>query len=700
MKKKILMMMCAGIGLVSCGGNEQKENPLLQEFNTPFQTPPFNEIELTNFKPAFEKAISENTKEINAIVSTKEAPTFENTIVALNNSGKMLDRIERVFSTLKANMSNDELMDISKEITPILTSHYDNISMNDELFGRIKTVYDNRNDLNLDALSIRTIEKYYNSYKRKGAGLNSEQKEELKKLNSKLAMLSLTFGENLLKDTKAYKLIIENEEDLEGLPESVCKSSAEDAKSADLDGKWLFTVDKPSMLPFLQYSSKRELRKDIYNAYYNRGINDNNNNNTQAVNEIINLNIRKANLLGFNSYASYLIDNNMAKTPEKVYELMLELWRPALKQAKKELIDLQKLASKDNVTIEAWDWWYYAEKLRSEKYNFDEEEMRPYLSVDNVRDGMFYVANKLYGITLERRSDIQTYHEDVETYEVKESDGSHLGILYLDYFPRESKEGGAWCEEIRPYDWNGEDEIFPLVTITGNFSKPVGDKPALLSFDDTETMFHEFGHALHSLFSRGKYSKVCGTIPLDMVELPSQVMENWASEPEVMKVYALNYKTGEVMPDDMIAKIGEITKFNQGWATTEHVAAALLDMDWYTREKAEENIDVLAFEKSCMEKYGLIKEINPRYRTTFFKHIFCDGYSAGYYVYTWAALLDSDAFSAFKESGDIFNPEIAKKFRKNVLSEGGYDEGMVQYLKFRGEEPSVKPLMRKRGFIK
>ena len=700
MKKKILMMMCAGIGLVSCGGNEQKENPLLQEFNTPFQTPPFNEIELTNFKPAFEKGIAENTKEIEAIVSTKEAPTFENTIVALNNSGKMLDRTERIFSTLKANMSNEELMNISKEVTPILTSHYDNISMNDELFGRIKTVYDNRNNLNLDALSIRTIEKYYNSYKRKGAGLNNEQKEELKKINSKLAMLSLTFGENLLKDTKAYKLIIENEDDLAGLPESVCKSSAEDAENAGLEGKWLFTVDKPSMLPFLQYSSKRELRKEIYNAYYNRGINDNENNNTQAVNEIINLNIRKANLLGFNSYASYLIDNNMAKTPEKVYELMLQLWRPALKQAKKELINLQKLASKDGITIEAWDWWYYAEKLRSEKYNFDEEEMRPYLSVDNVRDGMFYVANKLYGITLERRTDIQTYHKDVETYEVKESDGSHLGILYLDYFPRESKEGGAWCEEIRPYDWNGGDEIFPLVTITGNFSKPVGDKPALLSFDDTETMFHEFGHALHSLFSRGKYAKVCGTIPLDMVELPSQVMENWASEPEVMKVYALNYKTGEVMPDDMIAKIGEITKFNQGWATTEHVAAALLDMDWYTREKTEENIDVLAFEKSCMDKYGLIKEIKPRYRTTFFKHIFCDGYSAGYYVYTWAALLDSDAFSAFKESGDIFNPEIASKFRKNVLSEGGYDEGMVQYLKFRGEEPSVKPLMRKRGFIK
>lgn len=702
MKRKFLLLMCAGIGVVSCCKTTNlSENPLLKSFDTPFQTPPFDEIKLEHFKPAFVEAMKVHNLEIDSIVSNPDTPTFENTILPLNNSGKLLDRTGRIFSIMKANMSNDSLMAVSKEITPLLSAHYDGVNMNEKLFSRIKTVYETRDNLAADSLARRTVEKYYDGYVRSGASLTPEQKKEMMEINSAMAMASLTFGENLLKDTKNFKLVIDKKEDLAGLPEGVVAAAAGDAKAAGMDGKWVFTVDKPSMLPFLTYSDKRDLREKLYNAYYNRGGNGNENDNRVVANEMLNLSLRKANLLGFNSYADYVIAKNMAKEPKNVYELMLQLWKPALAQAKTELKDLQQLADKEGkgIQVEAWDWWYYSDKLRKEKFDIDEEAIKPYLSVEKVRDGMFYMADKLYGVKLEKRTDIQTYHPDVEVYEVKETDGKHLAILYLDYFPRESKEGGAWCEELRSYDYNNGDEILPLVTISGNFTKPVGDQPALLSWDDTETMFHEFGHALHSFFSRGKYGKVSGTIPMDMVELPSQIMENWASEPEVMRVYAKHYATGEVMPDELIAKINASSKFNQGWATTEHVAAALLDLDHYTRTALDTTVDVVAFEKAAMDKYGLIKQIYPRYRTTFYKHIFYDGYSSGYYVYTWAAVLDSDAFAAFKESGDIYNPEVASKFRKYVLEEGGYDEGMVQYEKFRGKEPSVVPLMQKRGFV-
>ncbi|MEG2281916.1 MAG: M3 family metallopeptidase, partial [Rikenellaceae bacterium] len=658
-------------------------------------------IKLSHFTPAFVESMKIHKLEIDSIVNNTEAPTFENTILPLNNSGKLLDRTSRIFSILKANMSNDSLMAISKEITPLLSAHYDEINLNEKLFSKIKTVYDSRDSLT-DSLARRTVEKYYDEYVRSGANLNDEQKKEMMKINSDMAMASLAFGENLLKDTKDFKLIIDNKKDLAGLPEGVVAAAAGDAKAAGLGGKWIFTVDKPSMLPFLTYSDKRDLREKIYKAYYNRGGNGNANDNRVVANKILNLSLAKAKLLGFKSYAEYVISENMAKDPKNVYKLMLELWKPALAQAKTELKELQTLADKEGkgVKVEAWDWWYYSEKLRKEKFDIDEETIKPYLSVDKVRDGMFYVSNKLYGIKLEKRNDIQVYHPDVEVYEVKGSDGKHLAIIYLDYFPRESKEGGAWCEELRSYDYNNGKEILPLITISGNFTKPVDGKPALLSWDDTETMFHEYGHALHSIFSRGRYGKVSGTIPMDMVELPSQIMENWASEPEVMRIYAKNYLTGEVIPDALIAKINASSKFNQGWATTEHVAAALLDLDHYTRTEIDTTIDVVAFEKASMEKYGLIKQIYPRYRTTFYKHIFYDGYSSGYYVYTWAAVLDSDAFEAFKEAGDIYSPEVAAKFRKYILAEGGQDEGMVQYEKFRGKAPSVVPLMRKRGFVK
>ena len=695
MRKNILILMCAGMGLAAC----TDKNPLLEQWNTPFETPPFDKIELRHFKPAFEEAIRVNNEEIRAITENPEVPTFENTIVALDNSGRLLSRVNAVFGALKANMADDKVQALSRDITPILTSHRGEINMNERLFARIKDLYGRKDSLGLDPLQMRTLEKYYDRYVRQGAALDREQKEELKRINNELAMANLRFNENLLKETNNYMLVIDDEADLAGLPESVVAAAAHDASNAGMEGKWVFTTHKPSMLPFLQYADNRELRRQLYNAYYHRGDNGNEYDNKHAVNDIIGLSLRKAKLLGYETYSDYMVSNNMAGDPENVYELLGKLWNPALATAKNELRELQRVADREGkgVEVKGWDWWYYAEKLRKEKFDFDEQELRPYLKLENVRDGLFRVANKLYGITLEKRTDIPVYQDDMETYEVKDANGDHLAVLYLDYFPRPVKEQGAWCSGLRGYRWNGGDEVYPLVTISTNFTKPVGDQPALLSWDEAETLFHEFGHALQSFFSRGKYGMVEGNIPRDMIELPSQIMENWIAQPEVLRDFARHYATGEIIPDELIDKMHAAGRFNKGWATTEHVAAALLDMDWYTRRETGD-VDVDAFEKNAMEKYGLIEEIYPRYRTTFFAHIFGGGYASGYYVYKWAEVLDADAFQAFVETGDIFDPQTAERFRKYILEEGGYDDGMVQYVKFRGKEPSVEPLMRKYGF--
>ena len=510
--------------------------------------------------------------------------------------------------------------------------------------------------------------------------------------------MSLQFGDNLLKETNAFTLVVDNENDLAGLPETAIAAAAAEAKNRGMEGKWVFTVQKPSMLPFLTYAKNRDLREKLYKGYYMRGNNNNANDNKAVLAKMVNLRTEKAKLLGFDTYADYVIDVNMAKTPKEVYDFLGRVWTPALKVAKQELAEMQAIANKEGLKakLESWDWWYYAEKLRKQKYDLDESEMAPYLKLENVRDGMFQVANKLYGITLEKRTDIPLYQSEVETYEVKDVDGSSLGILYLDYFTRASKSAGAWMTEFRHYTKVDGKEEMPLVSVVYNFSPAVGDAPVLLSWDDTETMFHEFGHALHGFFIRGDYKRIAGTIPQDMIELPSQVMENWASEPEVLKMYAKHYQTGEPMPDVLIQKIQESGHFNQGFATVEYIAASLLDMDWYSQSEVKD-FDVNAFEKASMDKYGLIKEILPRYRSTYFSHIFDGGYCAGYYVYLWAEVLDADAFQAFKSSGDIYNKDLAAKFRKYVLSEGGYDDPMKQYIKFRGQHPTEDPLLMKRG---
>lgn len=699
MKNLSLILVLVTMVAISCTNQQgtEKSNPFLAEFDTPFQVPPFDKIDTTHFIPAFKAGIEQEKAEIDAIITNPEEPTFENTIVAFDQAGEILRRT-RVFYTLNGANTNPTLQKIARELSPLMSAHNNEINMNQQLFKRIKAVYDKREELGLDAEQLRVVEKYYEDFERNGAALPEDQREELKKINEELSMLSLRFGENELAETNDFKLIIDNEEDLVGLPDGVIAGAAEAAKENGMEGKWVFTLHKPSWIPFITYSPKRELREKIYKAMYNRGNNDNDHDNKDIIKKTIKLRDRKAELLGFDNYAEYVIANNMAKTPENVYDFLHKVWEPALEVAKSERNAMQKIIDKEggNFDLESWDWWYYAEKLRKQKYDLDEEELKPYFSLDNVREGIFHVSNKLYGLQFEERTDIPVYHEEVKAYEVKEADGSHLAILYIDSHPRPGKGGGAWCGAMRSGAYVDGEKVYPVVYIVTNFTRPTGDKPALLTFDETLTFFHEFGHALHNFFADGHYRRTSRNVPRDFVELPSQIMEHWASEPEVLKAYAKHYETGEAIPDELIEKIKNSGHFNQGFTTVEYVAAALLDMDWHTTENTDQ-IDVNKFEKNAMDNIGLIDEIIPRYKSTYFGHIFDGGYSAGYYVYLWAEQLDSDAFNAFKESGDLFNQELAAKFRKHCLAENHLGDGMDQYLKFRGKEPSIDALLENRG---
>ncbi len=702
MKKASFVLLIVSLAMVSTSCKNKKEdktsNPFFTKYDTPFEVPPFDKIDTTQYMPAFEEGMKQQNAEIDSIITNKEAATFENTILKYDKSGKLLTNVGNVFFNLLDANTNEQMQIIARTVNPLLSKHRDEIAMNEKLFTRVKAVYDKRNDSKLDSQQVRVVEKYYRDFVRLGANLAKDKQDTLKKVNSELSTLSLQFSENVLAETKAFQLVIDDKKDLDGLPQSSIDAAAEVAKEAKKDGKWIFTLDKPSLIPFLQYAKNRELREKIYKGYYMRGDNDNKNDNKKIIAKMTNLRQKKAELLGFKSYAAYVIDDNMAKTPEKVDEFLMKLWKSALPIAKNELKEMQKIVDKEkgNFKLQTWDWWFYAEKLRKEKYDLDETEIQPYLSLENVRTGMFYVATKLYGITFNKRTDLPVYQKDVETYEVKEADGKHLGILYLDYYPRESKRNGAWCTSFRNAGWENGKKVDPVVSIVCNFTKPSGDKPALLTWDETTTLFHEFGHGLHGLFTEGKYNRTAGSVPSDYVELPSQIMENWAGEPEVLKYYAKHYKTKEVMPEALISKIEKSSLFNQGFVTIEYLAASLLDLDFHNITKQTE-IDVDKFEKASMDKLGLIPEILPRYRSTYFSHIFSGGYSAGYYVYIWAAVLDADAFDAFKSSGDIYNKDLATKFRKYCLKESGDGEGMDQYKKFRGQEPSVNPLLIRRG---
>lgn len=703
--KQILFPLLALAILAFTGCQNQKKtmdtsNPFFTEYSTPFKVPPFDKIDTSHYLPAFIEGIRQHDQEIAAITDNTAPADFTNTVLAFDKSGKLLNRVSYVFYNLNGAHTNDQIQEIARKISPLMSKHQDDISMNPKLFERIKAVYESRLTSGLDDQQIRVVEKYYKDFERDGANLPADKQDELRKINEELAMLQVKFGENQLAEiNKNFKLVIEKEADLAGLPESVISAAAEAANSTGDNGKWVFTLAKPSLIPFLQYAKNRELREKLYRGYFMRGNNDNANDNKQIVKDMVRLRAEKANLLGFDTYASYVIDENMAKTPENVDNFLSELFKSALPVTKNDLAEMQKIADAEggNFKLQSWDWWFYAEKLRKQKYDLDENELRPYLKLENVRDGMFQVAQKLYGVTFEKVTNLPVYQKDVETFEVKEADGSHLGILYMDYFPRPEKSGGAWCTGFQSAGWENGKKIDPIVSIVCNFTPPSGNAPALLSWDETTTLFHEFGHGLHGLFTEGKYNRTAGNVPQDYVELPSQIMENWAGEPEVMRMYAKHYETGEVIPEPLINKLLNSSHFNQGFTTVEYIAASILDMDYHKLKAPVQIDDLVAFEKAAMDKIGLIPEILPRYRTTYFSHIFDGGYAAGYYVYLWAAVLDSDAFDYFKQSGDIFNPELAAAFRKHCLAENGNDEGMIQYKKFRRQDPSLEPLLKKRG---
>lgn len=705
MKTPILLFFaCVAMMLTSCKNPSKQvqkpENPFFAGFDTPFGVPAFDQIDTTDYLPAFQEGIKQQSAEIQAIVDNPAEADFANTILAFDKSGKMLNRVSKVFFNLSEANTNDQIQALANVVSPLLSKHGDDIAMNSKLFERIKKVYDKRKTSNLDAQQIRVVEKYFRDFERQGANLPKDKQDELRKINEQLGLLSIKFGDNVLAETnKNFKLTLDKKEDLVGLPDEVVTAAAEAAEAAGQKGKWVFTLAKPSWIPFLQNSPKRELREKIYRAYFMRGDNNNANDNKKVLADIVMLRAQKAKLLGYKSFADYVIDDNMAKTPANVDAFLNKLIGAAMPVAKQELAEMQAIADKEGAgfKLQSWDWWYYAEKLHKLKYDLNESEIKPYLSYDNVLQGLFSLANKLYGITFTELTNLPKYQKDVKTYEVKEADGKHLGIVYVDPYTRDVKKGGAWCTDFLSAGWENNQRVDPVISVVFNFPPPTGDTPSLLSWDDATTVFHEFGHALHGLFTQGKYSRTAGNVPTDYVELPSQVMENWAGQPEVLKMYAKHYKTGNVIPDSLIAKIQKSGLFNQGFETVEYLAAAILDMDYHELAAPAQVANVDGFEKSAMAKINLINEIIPRYRSTYFSHIFDGGYGAGYYVYIWAAVLDADAFDYFKQSGDIFNKGLAAKFRKFCLAESGDDEGMVQYKKFRGQDPSLDPLLKRRG---
>ena len=698
--------MAASLAVVlgACNSSKKSDvadvapNPFFTEYTTPFGVPPFDKIEVAHYKPAFEKGMEEQKKEIDAIVNNPEEPTFENTIVAFDRSGELLTKVMYAFSGQSSVNTTDEIQALEQELYPVLSAHSDDISLNPALFTRVKAVYDKQASMNLNKEQKKLLEETYKGFVRGGANLDADKQARLRELNEKISVLELTFGQNVLKETNAFKLVVDNKEDLAGLPESLIAAAAETAAADSMEGKWIFTLHNPSVMPFLQYADNRALREKIFKAYINRGNNSNGNDNKNVVKELVAARLDKAKLLGYEDFAAFVLDENMAKNEKNVYNLLDQIWTPALKKAKEELADINAEIKKEggNFEAEGWDWRYYADKARQAKFNMDENEVRPYLELNHVREGAFYVANKLYGITFTEIRDIPKPDPDAFAFECKDKDGSSLGVLYMDFYTRPGKGGGAWCGGYRDQSYKDGKKVLPVVTTVFNFSKPAAGQPALLSADEAETVFHEFGHALHGLFADVHYTGVAG-VPRDFVELPSQVMEHWVFEPEVLKVYAKHYQTGEVIPQELVDKIVKSSKYGQGFATVEYLAASLLDMDYHTLKEQQPDMDIEAFEAEAMNKRGLIRQMPPRYRTTYFGHTMEGGYTAGYYSYIWAEVLDADAFEAYKETGDIFNPEVASKFRKYVLTPGGIDDAMVMYKNFRGKEPGIEPLLKNRG---
>ena len=707
MNKKLLFAMVACL-LVSCHhqkkeNNLDMDNPFFSKPETPYGVPAFDRLRPEHFIPAFEEGMRQQKQEVNAITSNPQEPTFENTIEALEYSGELLNEVSAVFFNMCETNNSKEMNDIAERISPKLSAHSDDINLNEALFKRVKAVYDMRERLDLEGERLRLLEETYKGFVRGGAALPLEKQERFRAINEQLSTLTLKFGNNVLAATNAYQMVIDNKSELKGLPASLVKAASALAdEKPETKGKWVFTLHNPSLMPFLQYAENREKRQEIWEAYAHRCDGDTFDNNG-IIRQIVALRAERAQLLGYRTHADYVLDDCMAKTPEAVYKLLMQVWKPALRKASEEASEYRQLIRMEggSFDLQPWDWRYYAEKVRKAKYDLSDEEIRPYFQLEHVRDGVFMLANRLYGLTFKPNKDIPVYHPDAVAYEVYDAD-SVIGVLYLDYFTRESKRSGAWMTEFRSQcEMEDGRPVLPVISLVFNFPHPVGDQPSLLNFDEAETFFHEFGHSLHGLLSHCHYRSLAGTnVPRDFVELPSQVMENWASHPEMMRLYARHYLTGDTIPEKLVSKIQAAATYGQGFMNTELIAASLLDMDYHTLPKVDEKLDPSAFEADQMNRYGLPSAIISRYHSQYFQHIFASasGYSAGYYSYTWSAVLDADAFELFKEKG-IFNREVAASFRKNILEKGFTEDPALLYRRFRGQDPTITPLLRKRGLL-
>jgi peptidyl-dipeptidase Dcp len=710
----ILAILTLSLALGGCAHNHEAKtmdsksdsiadgNPFFSPYQTPFDVPPFDRIKNEHYLPAIDEGIKRHQKEIEAIVKNTANPTFDNTLGALDRSGRLLKNVSLVYSSQLSAHTDDQLNELAKQISPKLTKHNDDILLNNDLFVRVKELHQKKAELNLNAEQTTLLDKLYKDFVRGGANLGSEEQKKLREINEKLGLLYLEFRQNILKENNRFELVLDNKDDLAGLPQRVISAAAQAAQERKHPGKWAFTLHKPSLIPFLQYSDKRELREKMFKGYINRGANQDELDNKENIKKIVSLRGQKAKLLGYKTWADFILEDRMAKQPDKVYDLLNKIWQAALPVADQEAKQLQEMIKKEgqDFKLEAWDWWYYAEKLRKQKYDLDENELRPYFKLENVLQGAFEVAQKLFGIKFEERKDLPKYHPDVRTFEVKEKDGRHIGIFYVDYFPRKSKRGGAWCGAYRGQYREEGKRIAPIITNVGNFSMPTDDKPSLLSYEEVTTLFHEFGHALHFLLSDIDYETSGDIVKVDFVELPSQIMENWAGEPQVLKMYARHYETDQPIPDSLIEKITKSKYFNQGFATVEYLAASFLDMDWHSlSEPQATSLEVDKIEEQAMQKIGLIPEIVVRYKSPYFQHIFgSDFYSAGYYSYIWAAVLDADAFEFFKQKG-LFDQTTAEAFRTDILSKVGSEDPMTLYKRFRGSEPEIAPLLKRRGLL-
>ncbi|MFS1423299.1 M3 family metallopeptidase [Shewanella sp. 10N.286.48.B5] len=680
--------------------SQDVSNPFFKPYDTFMEIPDFDNIKNEHFLPAFEAGIAERKAEINAIANNSDAATFANTIEAMEFSGALLTKVSGVFYNLTGAHTNPEIQAISKQVSPMLSSASDDIYLNDKLFQRVKAVYNQADTYQLNTAQTKLLEDTYKRFTRGGANLSAEDKSTLRALNEQIGKLNLEFGDNLLAETNAFELVIDNKADLAGLPQDVIDTAAATATKRGHEGKWVFTTQRPSITPFLTYAENRDLREALFKGYIERANNNNANDNKAGLAKIAALRAQKANLMGYKTHAHFVLEERTAKSPENVYALLDKVWPAALAQANAEVADMQALIDSQggDFTLQAWDWWYYSDQIRVAKYDFNEQQTRPYFSLESTLEGVFYTANRLFGITMKERTDLPKYHPDVRTWEVYDKDGSLMAIFMGDYYVRDTKRGGAWMNAYRSqYNMNGV-ESKPIIVNVLNYPRPTGDEPSLLTFDEASTLFHEFGHALHGMLSKVEYASQSGTsVPRDYVEFPSQVMENWMTQPEVLAQFAKHYKTGEVIPTELVKKIQAASKFNQGFATVEYMAATKLDLDWHTLTDTKLR-DAAEFEAESLANMGLIKEIAPRYRSSYFSHIFAGGYSAGYYSYLWSDILGADAFEAFKENG-IFDPATAQAFRDNILSQGGSADPMQLYRQFRGKDAGIEPLLRSRGLL-